>query len=763
MASATISSTSPAISRSAARCRVNAPSAGYYRLFNYDTLTASSFGTITGSSSGTPTVLTNIDHQVNLSVLAAGQQMQFWDGADQTGNGIVNGGAGTWSTANTNWTGMPGQAGINDQWRGSVGVFGDATAGAITVVGTQAFDTLQFSTTGYVLSAGAGGQLQLAGPSGTGTINTDTGITTTINTPIVDGSAQNLGKVGGGTLIFGGSSTYTGTTTVTAGTLDVEGSIASSLMTTVNVGSKLTGNGTVGNTTINGGGIFAPGSGMPGSSMTVAGNLALQSGAQYVVMLNPSSSSFATVTGTAALSGATVNAMFAAGSYVGKQYTIVNTTGGLGGSTFSALVNSNLPSGFKTSLSYDANSAYLDLALLFIPPPNSGLSGNQSGVGNALINYFNKNGGIPLVFGGLTTAGLTQVSGETATGGLQTTFNAMTQFMGMMTDPFTAGRGVDEPGAPAFADDALAYAAKRKPVDAFAMFTKAPPVAPTFEARWSVWASGFGGSQTTNGNTSSGSNTVSSSIGGTAVGADALLSPTTVAGFSLAGVGSRFSVANGGSGHSDMFQAGAFVRHRVSSAYITAAAAYGWQDITTDRTVTVAGIDRLHAQFNANSLSGRVEGGNRYVTSWLGGVGLTPYIAAQVVAFDLPAYAEIAAGGANTFALTYAGKTVTSTRSELGLRSDKSFAVADTILTLRGRAAWAHDYNTDRSIAATFQSLPGASFTVSGAAPARDAALTTASAEMTFISGISLAATFEGEFSDVTRSYAGKGVVRYRW
>jgi hypothetical protein len=34
---------------------------------------------------------------------------------------------------------------------------------------------------------------------------------------------------------------------------------------------------------------------------------------------------------------------------------------------------------------------------------------------------------------------------------------------------------------------------------------------------------------------------------------------------------------------------------------------------------------------------------------------------------------------------------------------------------------------------------------------------------MTFISGISLAATFEGEFSQVTRSYAGKGVARYTW
>jgi len=30
-------------------------------------------------------------------------------------------------------------------------------------------------------------------------------------------------------------------------------------------------------------------------------------------------------------------------------------------------------------------------------------------------------------------------------------------------------------------------------------------------------------------------------------------------------------------------------------------------------------------------------------------------------------------------------------------------------------------------------------------------------------SGVLLAATFEGEFSVVTRSYAGKGVARYAW
>jgi hypothetical protein len=147
-----------------------------------------------------------------------------------------------------------------------------------------------------------------------------------------------------------------------------------------------------------------------------------------MVQINPSTSSFANVKGTATLGGATLDAVYANGSYVAKQYTIL-TAGSVSG-TFGATVNTNLPSGFKASLSYDAGHAYLDLALAFVAPPTSGLSGNQSNVGNALINYFNSHGGIPLVYGGLTAAGLTQASGETSTGTQQTTFDAMTQFMG---------------------------------------------------------------------------------------------------------------------------------------------------------------------------------------------------------------------------------------------------------------------------------------------------------------------------------------------
>jgi autotransporter-associated beta strand protein len=570
----------------------------------------------------------------------------------------------------------------------------------------------------------------------------------------------------GGT--FTNAGIVTGTLTNTAGTTTNNGSISGAVTVS---GGTFKGTGSSGGLTIGSGAVFAPGNGTPGTSATVNGSLAFSSGAFYQVAINPTTASFVSATGTATLGGASMQAFFSSGTYVAKQYTILSA-GSVSG-TFNGPANSNLPSGFKAALSYDRTHAYLDLSLAFIPPPGTGLNANQQNVGNTIINFFNSNGSIPLVFGGLTPSGLTQISGETATGSQQTTFDAMSQFMGVMTDPFIAGR--DDPvsagGNPnAYADEAsLAYAARgsaatRNERDTYAaIYRKAPPLAPSFEQRWSVWAAGFGGSQTTDGNAAAVSNNTSSSIYGTAVGADYRFSPDTLAGFALAGGGTNFSVNGAGSGRSDLFQAGAFIRHNIGAAYLTGALAYGWQDVTTDRTVTAAGADHLRAEFNANAWSGRVEGGYRFVTPWVGGLGLTSYAAAQVTTFDLPAYAEGVLSGANTFALSYAAKSVTDTRSELGLRTDKSWALTDAILTLRGRAAWAHDFSPDRSIGATFQTLPGASFVVDGAAQASDSALVTASAEMKWTNGWSAAATFEGEFSDVTRSYAGKGIVRYAW
>ena len=144
-------------------------------------------------------------------------------------------------------------------------------------------------------------------------------------------------------------------------------------------------------------------------------------------------------------------------------------------------------------------------------------------------------------------------------------------------------------------------------------------------------------------------------------------------------------------------------------------------------------------------------------------MGVTPYAAAQATRVRLPSYAENAVSGSNAFALAFASQTETNLRSELGARADKSYALRDGTLILRGRAAWAHDTNTDRVVSPTFQSLPGSAFTINGAQASPDSALITAGTEMKWRNGWSAAGTFEGEFSRTTESYAGKGTVKYAW
>ena len=729
--------------------------------------------------------------------------------------GTTSGGLSNANTVNANGGAINGA--IANNAAGTFNVDGTVTSDNTfnngTAMSQLLVNTGTYTVTGLITNSGtnaAGGILVAAGA----TLNANGGITNNAGATVVNNGhtvdvLNNAGAVtnnltytgnvasntGAGTIVNAATGTWTGNvlantatitnngawvgTVATSGTFSnntaatVSGLLTSSVGTVTNNGAlnggatinggMFSGTGSTAGLTVNGG-TFAPGNGTVGTSMTVTGSFVFQTAATYLVQINPATASFTSVTGAAILNGGAVSAMFANGSYVAKQYTIVTATGGVAGA-FGSVVNTNLPSGFTSTLAYDPTHAYLNLALSFPPPTSptfSGLNNNQQAVANTLINFFNNTGGIPLVFGTLTSAGLTQVSGETATGSQQTTFNAMGQFMGLLTDPFMQRNGMagSTPGTTGYADEASAYAANKK-TDAFAKFTKAPP---TFEQRWSVWAAGFGGSQSTNGNTVAGSNNTTSSIAGTAVGADYLFSPNTIAGFALAGGGTNFSVAGGGSGRSDLFQSGAYLRHTNGPAYLSAAVAYGWQDVTTNRSVTVAGIDQLRAEFNANAWSGRLEGGYRFVVPAVaGGLGITPYAAGQFTTFDLPAYAESVLSGAGTFALAYGAKSVTDARSEFGFRSDKSFAMSDGIFTLRSRVAWAHDYDPNRSIGATFQALPGASFVVNGAMQAADSALVTASAEKKWLNGWSAAATFEGEFSNVTSSYAGKGVVRYDW
>jgi autotransporter-associated beta strand protein len=580
-------------------------------------------------------------------------------------------------------------------------------------------------------------------------------------------------KIGAGTLVLAGTDTYRGPTTVAAGTLTVNGSIANSAVT-VNSGAMLSGIGTVGGLTIASGATFAPGN-SPGT-MTVQGNLAFQSGALYLVQVNSTTASSTNASGSAALAG-TVQAAFAAGSYATRTYTILSAAGGLGGTTFNTLTTSNLPAGFTASLSYTATDAILNLtATLGQPSAPSAPSGpsalacafslNQCNVANALNAFFNNGGALPASFvtifrltGANLGNALSQLSGEAATGAQQGAFQLTNQFLGIMLDPFVDGRsGVGGGGAIGFAP-----ARAELPEDvalAYAKLLKEPPKPQTFEQPWSVWGAGYGGSNKTSGDVAVvGTHDLSATTAGGAAGLDYRLAPGTVVGFALAGGGTNWGLAQGlGTGKSDAFQAGVYGTARSGPAYLAAALAYTNHWMSTDRFAFAA--DHLSASFNAQSFGGRVESGYRVATVY---GGLTPYAAIQAQNFRTPSYTEtdLTSGG---FALGFNSRNATDTRSELGGRFDRLLLLnPEAALTLRTRVAWAHDWISDPSLAALFQTLPGASFVVNGATPAKNSALTSAGAELRLANGVVLLAKFDGEFASHSSTYSGTGTLRYSW
>jgi autotransporter-associated beta strand protein len=574
-----------------------------------------------------------------------------------------------------------------------------------------------------------------------------------------------LSQIGSGTLVLTGSNAYTGATNVLGGALEVDGSIATSSLTTVANGALLTGTGTVGKLQVNGGAMFAPGTpGAPGTSMTVAGNLAFQPGAQYFVFLNPSTSSFANVTGTASLNG-TVDAVFAPGSYVSKQYTILQSAG-LDGTTFSGLTNINLPAGFIDSLSYNADDVFLNLtAALGLGTP---LNQNQQAVATTINNFFNSGGALPPNFVGVfgltgsnLANALTQLDGEDATGAERGAFQLMNEFLGLMLDPFVYGRGGGNGGGPAlgFAPDQPAAL----PPDialAYAGVLKAPPKQ-TFEQRWAAWGSGFGGSARTNGDPIVGSNNVTTGTFGYAAGMDYHYSPDTVLGFALAGGGTNWNLAQGlGTGRSDAFLAGIYGVTHQGPAYIGGALAFANNWFTTNRTALG---DQLSASFQGQSYAARLEGGYRFVAPLASNtIGITPYAAIQAQNFHTPSYREtdLTAGG---FGLSYAAMNGTDTRSELGGRFDDLAALGAMPLVLRAKLAWAHDWVSNPALNVSFEALPGSGFTVFGAPIPHDSALTSAGAQLFFTPNWSFLARFDGDFAKGSQAYAGTGTLRYTW
>jgi autotransporter-associated beta strand protein len=553
--------------------------------------------------------------------------LEFW-GNSTAGNAAITQGA----SGRTDFSFGTGPLGDNKVSAGSIngGGFFSLGANELTVGGNN----LSTHVTGVIADGGADG-----------------------------GTGASLVKTGTGTMILSGTNTYTGATTVNGGGLIVSGALTQT--------STLT---TTGTSTI---GVGATG------SINVTGNLVLSATGNYAVS-GTTTFGATTVNGTASLDGKIVVTTSAAAR--AGTYTLITATGGfvVGKTTF-ATTEFNIDPGASVrnpTITYDATHVYLLLGPNTITLP-AGASGNQFAAAGGINNAVQAGANVPAGFntllglsGTALTNALSQVSGEGGHGATQTAATMATnQFINTMFDPSIDGRGGS--GGPAnYAEDdndndndELAYAGKRKRSKAeraaLAAVTPRDRRYDAFTPRFSVWAAGYGGAASVEGNASSGTHSTTSRIYGTAVGADIRISLDTVVGLAMGGGGTSFNTADGlGGGSADLFQVGVHGRRHFGAAYVAGALAYGWQDVTTDRTVTVAGTDRLRANFNAHTFAARGETGYRFGPVVMGvPVGITPYAALQVTTFFLPGYSETAVSGSNQFALAFASQSESNVRT----------------------------------------------------------------------------------------------------
>jgi len=407
------------------------------------------------------------------------------------------------------------------------------------------------------------------------------------------------------------------------------------------------------------------------------------------------------------------------------------------------------------------------------------LTENERLVSKALSDYVADGGVLPIGFAILAAtqgpeelaSSLAQLSGEVATGVAPTGMQSMDDFldavMGSRHKPRIRVMTPRDQGVPGgmVRDRSRDYNGKygtgkygSAEPDASAQSLAFLPTLTEQPRPWDIWASGYGSRNVTDGDTSLGSQERTSDNRGFAFGLNFSPSVGEDFGMALSWNKADFTLNNGfGHGTSDTLFAALRGRTSTDLAYLEGAIAYGRSDVTTDRTVAIAGVDRLIGETTADNFAAHAEAGYH--------MGIfTPFVGLRAQSFTTKAYSETAASGSSSYALRYDKNTTTSLRSELG--ADMQWLtenVGDGMTTFGLRAAWAHEFASNDAGTRSFLTVPGAAFSTSGATQDRDSVILAASAGVAASNGLYVDAALNTEFSKNSRDLGGTLTVGYSW
>ncbi|MBN8943751.1 MAG: autotransporter domain-containing protein [Rhizobiales bacterium] len=556
-------------------------------------------------------------------------------------------------------------------------------------------------------------------------------------------------QMGGGlTNLTGNSGGFSGTTTVEAGTLAVNGTLGGTL--TVQSGATLAGTGTVGSlgstVTIAAGGVHAPGNSV--GTQIIAGNYVNHG--TLVVEGTPAGTDKIVVAGSVDISGATLNLVLspttpASWNLLNGPYTLIDkqSAGAVTG-TFGTVTN---------------NLLFLNLSLNY-----------AGGDGNDVTLQLTRNDA------SFSSIGITRNQIATA-GGIESlpNSNPIWQAVAMSSDPDIVRRSFDQLSGEihASAKTALiedsrfvreaatdrlrsafgAVAAATFPVMAYAGGDPIPVAATT--DRLAVWGQAIGawGQTRSDGNAAR----LERSTGGFFLGADGpvldILRIGVLAGYSRTTFTARDRASSGGS---DNYHLGLYAGAQWGQLGVRSGLAYTWHDIATGRSVRIPGFnDSLKANSHAGTFQAFGELGYRIDASR---VAFEPFANLAYVHLSTSGFTE--QGGAA--ALIGTGQTTQATFTTLGVRASSSFDLAGVQATVRGTLGWRHAFG-DTTPLATLAFAGGSAFTVAGVPIARNAALVEAGLDLNLSPAATFGVSYSGQIASDAQQHGFKANLAVRF
>lgn len=513
---------------------------------------------------------------------------------------------------------------------------------------------------------------------------------------------------------------------VNSGTLTNNGLIAGAVTNT----GTLNGSGRIEGALVNNG-VIAPGNSI--GTMTVTGPVTFNAGSTYQVELGANGASDRiAASGPITLSGGTLQFIPTAGTpSLFSSYTILTSTAGITGSFASV------------SDPFGAQYPFLDMALTnsggalsasVVPDTAAfaaaGNTPNQAAVGDALA-------ALPASSAVLQSA--TTLSAAAApfafdqlSGQIYASAATVLQEQSIYLRE-TIGSRLRQAGASAIAQAAGPAAA-----------ALAPGLAAT------VWMQGYGswGSTNATGNTAD----LSRSIGGVFAGIDTALGEAWRVGVAGGYSQSSYDVDTlSSSGSSDNYDIAVYAGTRISSFDLRFGAAYGWHDLSTNRTVVLPGL--------VNALSSSSDGTTTQLFGEIargfavGATNFEPFAGLAYVHLDLGGFTET--GGAA--ALTSGGLTQDNTFTTLGVRVSQTVPFGPGSLTGRGSLAWQYAFgDVDPQLTLAFASS-GSPFSITGAPIGRNAALLNVGLDYQATANVVVGISYGGQFSDQGQDNAVNG------